>query len=156
MQFVVARGVLEHHVHRQLQAHRHPRPDLAAPKLEARARHLVGAQAAERLALLARRYKPEDLKLVSLIATTSIVLLVRKDIPANSIDEFLAWAKGRDVTHGSVGPGSLYHILGEKLAGRTGSKMTHVPYKGGTQLITDLPAARSTWPSPRSPVRCPA
>lgn len=88
--------------------------------------------------LSAVKYKPEDLRLASLIATTPIVLLARKDIPANNIDEFLAWAKGRSVSYGSVGPGSLYHLLGEKLAARTSLNALHVPYKGGTQLITDV------------------
>ncbi|MDM0047390.1 tripartite tricarboxylate transporter substrate binding protein [Variovorax sp. J22R115] len=88
--------------------------------------------------LSAVKYKPEDLRLASLIATTPIVLLARKDIPASNLDEFLTWAKGKDVSYGSVGPGSLYHILGEKMATRAGLKMTHVPYKGGTQLITDI------------------
>ncbi|GAB3765485.1 tripartite tricarboxylate transporter substrate binding protein [Ramlibacter monticola] len=88
--------------------------------------------------LSAVKYKPEDLRLASLIATTPVVLLARKDIPASNLEEFLAWAKGRDVSYGSVGPGSLFHILGEKLAARTNLKMLHVPYKGGTQLITDI------------------
>jgi tripartite-type tricarboxylate transporter receptor subunit TctC len=65
--------------------------------------------------LSAVKYKPEDLRLASLIATTPVVLLARKDIPASNLEEFLAWAKGRDVSYGSVGPGSLFHILGEKL-----------------------------------------
>lgn len=84
------------------------------------------------------KYKPEDLRLASLIATTPIVLLVRKDIPVANIDEFIAWAKSHGISYGSVGPGSLYHLLGEKLAARTGLKMMHVPYKGGTQLITEI------------------
>jgi tripartite-type tricarboxylate transporter receptor subunit TctC len=88
--------------------------------------------------LSAVKYKPEDLKLAAVIATTPVVLIARKDIPANNIDEFIAWAKGRTVSYGSVGPGSLYHLLGEKLAARTGMQMLHVPYKGGTQLITDV------------------
>jgi tripartite-type tricarboxylate transporter receptor subunit TctC len=37
-----------------------------------------------------------------------------------------------------VGPGSLYHLMGEKFAAMTGLKMLHVPYKGGSQLITDV------------------
>lgn len=88
--------------------------------------------------LSAVKYKPEDLRLASLVVTTPIVLLARKDMPAGNIDELLAWAKGRQLSYGSVGPGSLYHLLGEKLAGKTGLNMLHVPYKGGSQLITDV------------------
>jgi hypothetical protein len=52
--FVAAGVVLEGHFHRQVEAGRHLGPHLAAPQLEARTRHLVGADAAERLALFAR------------------------------------------------------------------------------------------------------
>ncbi|MBL8349484.1 MAG: tripartite tricarboxylate transporter substrate binding protein [Burkholderiaceae bacterium] len=90
------------------------------------------------LALQAVKFKPEDLRLATMLTRTPVVLMVRKDIPARNVDEFVAWAKGKDISYGSVGPGSLYHLLGEKLAAATGLKMTHVPYKGGTQLITDI------------------
>ncbi|MEY4749258.1 MAG: hypothetical protein RIQ60_1472 [Pseudomonadota bacterium] len=90
------------------------------------------------LALSAVKFKSEELRLAGVIANTSIVMLVRKDLPANTLDEFLAWAKGKDVTYGSVGVGSLYHLQGEKLAQAAGLKMTHVPYKGGGPLMTDL------------------
>ena len=90
------------------------------------------------MALTAVKHKPEDMRLASLITSTSLVLLVRKDIPANSIDEFLAWAKGRNVSYGSSGTGSLFHVVGEKFASATGLNMVHVPYKGGTQFFTDI------------------
>lgn len=90
------------------------------------------------LALNAVKFKPEELRLAGLITSTSVVMLVRKDLPASSIDEFIAWAKGKEPTYGSVGIGSLYHLQGEKFAGMTGLKMTHVPYKGGGPLINDL------------------
>ena len=52
---LVASGfVFEHHFHRHVEARRHLGLDLAAPNLEARPRHLIGANPAERLALLAR------------------------------------------------------------------------------------------------------
>lgn len=90
------------------------------------------------LALNAVKFKSDDLRLAGLIAYTSVVMLARKDLPANTLDEFIAWAKGKEPTYGSVGIGSLYHLQGEKLAQATGLKMTHIPYKGGGPLITDL------------------
>jgi tripartite-type tricarboxylate transporter receptor subunit TctC len=90
------------------------------------------------LALSAVKFKPEELRLAGLITTTSVVMLIRKDLPANNLDEFIAWAKGKEPTYGSVGIGSLYHLLAEKFAGMTGLKMTHVPYKGGGPLINDV------------------
>lgn len=90
------------------------------------------------MALAVVKYKPENFKLANLISTTSIVLLANKNVPANNIDEFLQWAKGRKVSYGSTGSGSLYHLMGEKLAKQTGIDALHVPYKGGNQLMTDL------------------
>lgn len=90
------------------------------------------------LALSAVKFKSEDLRLAGLITSTSVVMLVRKDLPANNIDEFVAWAKGKEPTYGSVGIGSLYHLMGEKFGAMTSLKLTHVPYKGGAPLINDL------------------
>ncbi|MFM2120451.1 MAG: hypothetical protein RL722_1919, partial [Pseudomonadota bacterium] len=90
------------------------------------------------LALNAVKFKSDDLRLAGVIGYTSVVLLARKDLPANTLDELFAWAKGKEPTYGSVGIGSLYHLQGEKLAQAAGLKMTHIPYKGGGPLITDL------------------
>ena len=90
------------------------------------------------MALSAVKHKPEDMRLAGMVASTSLVLLIRKDIPANNIDEFIAWAKGRNVSYGSSGTGSLFHVVGEKFASATGLNMVHVPYKGGTQFFTDI------------------
>lgn len=90
------------------------------------------------MALSAVKFKPEDMRVAGLIGSTSVIMLIRKDIPANNIDEFLAWAKGKEPSYGSVGPGSLYHLMGEKFSQMTGQKMLHVPYRGGGPLITDL------------------
>lgn len=90
------------------------------------------------LALTAAKFQPEELRLAAKITTTSIVMLVRKDIPANNVDEFLVWAKGRKVSYASVGHGSMFHLVGAKFAQATGLDMLHVPYKGGNQVLSDL------------------
>jgi tripartite-type tricarboxylate transporter receptor subunit TctC len=90
------------------------------------------------LALNAVKFKSDDLRLAGVISYTSVVMLARKDLPVSNLDEFFAWAKGKEPTYGSVGIGSLYHLQGEKLAQAAGLKMTHIPYKGGGPLITDL------------------
>jgi len=91
------------------------------------------------MALSAVKHKPEDLRLASMVASTSLVLLINKDIPARNIDEFIAWAKQRpSVSYGSSGTGSLFHVVGEKFAQAAGLKMVHVPYKGGNQFFTDI------------------
>ena len=90
------------------------------------------------LSLPAIKFKPEDVRLVGLIASTSILLLVRSDVPARTIDELLAWAAGRTLTFGNVGVGSQYHLMAGKLAAMAGLQVTHVPYKGVGPLLNDL------------------
>lgn len=46
------------------------------------------------------------------------------------------------LTFASVGPGSLYHLLGEHMSKVTGIPMTHVPYKGGAPALQDLLATQ--------------
>ncbi|WP_213955321.1 tripartite tricarboxylate transporter substrate binding protein [Variovorax sp. dw_954] len=91
------------------------------------------------MGLAAVKHKPEDLRLAGVVASSSLVLLVNKDIPASNIDEFIAWAKKRpSVSYGSSGTGSLFHVVGAKFAQSTGLNMVHVPYKGGSQFFTDI------------------
>ncbi|UUZ76033.1 tripartite tricarboxylate transporter substrate binding protein [Polaromonas sp. P1(28)-13] len=90
------------------------------------------------MAMSAVKHTPEDLRLAGMVASIPLVMLVRKDIPATNMDEFIAWAKGRSVSYASTGPGSLFHVAGEKFAASTGLNLLHVPYKGGGQVFTDL------------------
>ena len=93
------------------------------------------------LAMSAVKFKPEDMKVVARIGTTSMVLLTRKDLPVNNFEELVALVKKpgtKELSYGSVGPGSLYHLIGEKFSQVTGAKMLHVAYKGAAPLITDL------------------
>ena len=90
------------------------------------------------LALAAVKFKPEDMRLAGMIANTSMLLLVPAHSPAKSIDEFLALAKGKELTVGNVGVGSLYHLIAEKFALQAGVKFIHVPYKGAAPLMTDV------------------
>ena len=93
------------------------------------------------LAMSAVKFKPDDMKLVAQLVTTTMVLITRKDLPANNVEELIAMAKkpgAKELSYGSVGPGSLYHLIGEKFAQQPGPKMLHVPYKGAAPLMTDL------------------
>jgi tripartite-type tricarboxylate transporter receptor subunit TctC len=95
------------------------------------------------LANAAIKYKPEDFRLVQMITINPLVMLARKDFPASNGDELVAYAKkaaaeGKSMTYASVGPGSLYHLLGEHMSSVTGILMTHVPYKGGAPAVQDL------------------
>lgn len=90
------------------------------------------------LALPAVKYRPEDWRLAALIARTPLFLLVRGDLPVSTVDGLIDWARTKDLNYGSTGVGSISHLMGERFAELTGVKMTHVPYKGGGTLVTEL------------------
>lgn len=95
------------------------------------------------LANAAIKYKPEDFRLVQMITINPLAMLARKDLPASNGDELIAYARkaaseGKPLTYASVGPGSLYHLIGEHMSSVTGIAMTHVPYKGGAPAVQDL------------------
>ncbi|MBL8351052.1 MAG: tripartite tricarboxylate transporter substrate binding protein [Burkholderiaceae bacterium] len=95
------------------------------------------------MALQAVKYKSEDFRLVQIIGAMPMAVVARKELPAENIDELVALARkaaaeGRPLTYGSVGVGSLYHVLGEHFAQQIDARMTHVPYKGGAPLGQDL------------------
>lgn len=97
------------------------------------------------LAISAIKFKSEDFRLVQMIATAQIGFLARSDLPVNTVDEFVEYARkmakdGKPVTFASVGPGSFYHLLGEHLSKVTNIPMIHVPYKGGAPAEQDLMA----------------
>jgi len=89
------------------------------------------------------KFKPEDFRLAQLLTYGPLVLLARKDLPAGSVDEFIALARksgaeGKPLSFGSVGVGSLYHLISEHLGQRMGTKLNHVPYKGVAPLLQDI------------------
>ncbi|MGZ5852880.1 MAG: Bug family tripartite tricarboxylate transporter substrate binding protein [Xanthobacteraceae bacterium] len=69
--------------------------------------------------------------------------LVNPSLPANSIEEFIALAKsrakeGKPLTFGSGGVGSVAHLAVELFKQATGIEMAHIPYKGSSQVVTDV------------------
>lgn len=83
---------------------------------------------------------------VARLASGPYVLVVNPDIGVSSVSELIAMAKAKPgkVTFGSVGIGSMPHLSAELFAQRAGLKLTHVPYQGSPQVITDLVAGRIT------------
>ena len=84
------------------------------------------------LANAAVKLKADDFRLVHPVADAVMVLLVRKELPANNVDELIELAKkskDKPLTYGSVGIGSLYHFIVEDMQHRTGMTAAHVPYK---------------------------
>ena len=68
------------------------------------------------------------------------MIVARKDLPVNSLQELIEYAKAHpgELNYASPGNGSIPHIGGEQLQQLTGTKMVHVPYKGTGPAMTDL------------------
>lgn len=93
------------------------------------------------LANAAVKLKTEDFRLVHPVADAVMVFVTRKDLGVNSVDELIALARksaDRPLTYGSVGVGSLYHLILENVQQLTGVKLQHVPYKGNAPLLQDI------------------
>lgn len=93
------------------------------------------------LAIQGVRYKTEDMKLAAYLTSTHTILVVRSNLGVNNLDDLLALAKksqGRPLSYGSVGIGSLYHLIGEKFSQDARIPLTHVPYRGIAPVMTDL------------------
>ena len=81
---------------------------------------------------------------VALIVEQPVVLIARKDFPANDLSEFIAYARANQtkMQYGSGGVGSMPHLACELLNMAIGINTTHVPYRGGGPLMPDLIAGR--------------
>lgn len=92
------------------------------------------------LGVAAAKNKPEDLRLAALVGYTPIAIAVRKDLPVNTLEEFVALAKKADkpLSFGSTGVGSLYHLMAEKALQTAGAKGLHAPYNGLAPYLKDL------------------
>ena len=86
-------------------------------------------------------FKPlADFAPVTLAASNPHVLVVHPSVPANDLQEFIAWAKSRNgqAIFASFGNGSSGHLGFELLKKAAGFDMVHVPYKGVAPATTDL------------------
>ena len=85
-----------------------------------------------------------DFTPVGLIADVPIVLIVNKDIPANNLKEFIAYAKANQdkMQYGSAGAGSATHLGCVVLDTAMGTHIIHVPYKGTGPAMQDLIGGR--------------
>lgn len=81
-----------------------------------------------------------DITPISVIGTTPLVVVVSKDSPYQDIGALLSDAKAQPgkLNYGSSGTGSVLHLAGELLKSQGDVDMTHIPYRGGSALITDV------------------
>ncbi|MGO3123595.1 MAG: Bug family tripartite tricarboxylate transporter substrate binding protein [Advenella sp.] len=87
------------------------------------------------------KFKSEDFELVQPITTATLVVLARRGLDVDNLDDVvrLAQQKGRaPVTYATVGIGSLYHMIGERLRKELDLNLQHVPYQGGGPALTDV------------------
>lgn len=86
-------------------------------------------------------YDPErDLLPIALLTSSPLLLAVHPSVGVKSVADLIALAKSRPgtVNYASPGIGGQQHLAGENLALVTGTKFTHVPYKGTAPAMTDL------------------
>jgi tripartite-type tricarboxylate transporter receptor subunit TctC len=85
-----------------------------------------------------------DIAPVAGIGREPYVMLVHPSVPAKTIPEFIAYAKAHPdkIDMASAGNGTGTHISGELFKMMTGINMTHVPYRGGAPVLTDLIAGQ--------------
>jgi tripartite-type tricarboxylate transporter receptor subunit TctC len=91
-------------------------------------------------------YDPvRDFTVITVIATQPYAVVVSQSLPAKNVKELIALAKSKpgELSYASSGPGSASHLATEMFTGMTGTKMTHVPYKGTGFAIPDLISGRT-------------
>jgi len=87
---------------------------------------------------------PRDFAAVGYLAAYPFVVIVRADLPVNSLSEFAAYAKAHQgkMNYASGGLGTLQHVWGTVLLRSMGLNLLHVPYKGATPALQDMIAGR--------------
>jgi tripartite-type tricarboxylate transporter receptor subunit TctC len=85
-----------------------------------------------------------DLKGVLMIGSSANVMIIPPSRPWKTIQDFIADAKAKpgSISFGSVGIGSAVHISAEKFRLAAGIEATHVPYRGGAEVIADIIGGR--------------
>lgn len=81
-----------------------------------------------------------DFSNVALIATSPNVLLLHPSVPANSVQELIAYVKARPggLHYASSSAGGATHLTAELFKTAAGINLIHVPYKGAAPAMTDL------------------
>jgi tripartite-type tricarboxylate transporter receptor subunit TctC len=86
-------------------------------------------------------YNPiNDFTPITALATLPTVLVVNPSVPANTLAEFIALAKSKpnQLNYGSAGTGSVHHLTMAIFADRAGISLQHVPYRGGSAMVSGL------------------
>src|SRR5215831_1593639 len=81
---------------------------------------------------------------ISLVATEAIVIVGRKDFPAAGLKNLIEWLRANPdkASAGTVGPGSVGHIVGVFFQKETGTRFQFVPYRGVGPAMQDMIAGQ--------------
>lgn len=93
------------------------------------------------LAFAAVKYQPDQLRLAGMVNRSPLVLVSGPQQSARTLAELLDAARRpgiREMSYGTSGVGSLFHLVSADFSARTGVPMLHVPYKGTAPMIQDL------------------
>jgi tripartite-type tricarboxylate transporter receptor subunit TctC len=98
-----------------------------------------------------------DFAPVALIMDQSLVLVTRKDFPADNMQEFIAYTKANQskLQYASAGTGGSNHLACVLLNTAIGVNVTHIPYRSGGQAMQDLLAGRIDYQCPSAPTAMP-
>lgn len=82
----------------------------------------------------------KDFAPIGKIGNATLILVAHPDAPVKSVADLVSVSKSTSggLSYGTSGTGGTPHIAGELLRMRTGANLTHVPYKGGGQALTDV------------------
>lgn len=84
----------------------------------------------------------KDFVNITNVASGPMLLSVSSKMPVKNLNEFITYAKTKDLNFGSAGIGSQVHMAGENLTYAANIPATHVPYKGESAAINDLVAGQ--------------
>ncbi len=81
----------------------------------------------------------KDFVAITKVSDAPLIIATHPGVPVKTLAELVAHSKTRPggIAYGTAGTGTTPHLAGELLALRTGAKLTHIPYKGGGQALTD-------------------
>ncbi len=82
----------------------------------------------------------KDFQPIARTAQQPLALIINKDVSANSLKEFVEYAKANPgkLNYGSAGNGGISHLVPEMLKSETGIFIVHIPFKGSAPAFTDL------------------
>jgi tripartite-type tricarboxylate transporter receptor subunit TctC len=86
----------------------------------------------------------QDFEPVALVATNPMLIVARKEMPANDLKDLIAWLKANPgkASQGTFGAGSVGHIVGIFFQNTIGARYQFVPYRGGPPAMQDLVAGQ--------------